>query len=189
LVIPRGSSELVASIKTQSKMIPVLGHAEGICHVYVDKDANPEEAVNIVLDSKTDYPAACNAMETLLIHEECMKNGLFDDLVKKLKSAGVKLYSGPNLSANLAFSPELASNLKHEYGDLECTIELVKSVYEAIDHIHKFGSSHTDSIVSEDETTVQTFLECVDSACVFANCSTRMADGYRLGLGKDEGCC
>jgi delta-1-pyrroline-5-carboxylate synthetase len=117
LVIPRGSSELVASIKQQSKMIPVLGHAEGVCHVYVDKRANVDDAINIVMDSKTDYPAACNAMETLLVHEECMKNGVFDLLVKKLKGAGVKLYSGPNLSSSLAFSPELAANMKHEVSE------------------------------------------------------------------------
>ncbi len=112
LVIPRGSSEMVASIKQESKMIPVLGHAEGICHVYVDKEACPEKAIQIVLDSKTDYPAACNAMETLLVHEACMTNSVFNGIVQKLKDAGVKIYAGPRLHSMLSFSPEKAPKLK-----------------------------------------------------------------------------
>ena len=94
------------------------------------------------------------------------------------------MFSGPALSSKLTFGPPEAAKLKHEYGDLGCTIEVVKSIYEAIDHIHRYGSSHTDVVVSEDPDTVNTFLDSVDSACVFANCSSRMADGYRLGLGK-----
>ena len=184
LVIPRGSGELVRSIKDQSKMIPVLGHAEGVCHVYVDRMANVDKAVQIVYDSKTDYPAACNALETLLIHEELLHNGLFETLCTKLKSAGVTIYSGPNLASKLTFGPPEALKLRHEYSDLACTIEVVRSMYDAIDHIHKYGSSHTDVIVSEDREAVAAFLDGVDSACVFANCSSRMADGYRLGLGK-----
>ncbi len=112
LVIPRGSSDLVASIKQQSKMIPVLGHAEGVCHVYLDKEANADKAVKIVLDSKTDYPAACNAMETLLVHEDHVNGPLFDRVVMELKKAGVKIYSGPKLMQVLPFSPEEAPKLK-----------------------------------------------------------------------------
>ena len=137
LIIPRGSGELVKTIKSQSKVIPVLGHAEGICHVYVDKAADPDKASRIILDSKTDYPSACNAMETLLIHEEHLHNGQFDAICAQLKAAGVAIYAGPNLNAKLTFGPPEAETLKLEYGDLACTIEIVKSVYEAIDHIHR----------------------------------------------------
>ena len=184
LIIPRGSGELVKSIKDQSKLIPVLGHAEGVCHVYVDRLPDIDTAVKIVLDSKTDYSAACNALETLLIHEELLNNGMFELICSKLKAAGVSIFSGPNLNSKLTFGPPSATKLRHEYGDLACTIEVVRSMYDAIDHIHKYGSSHTDAIVSEDREAVEAFLNGVDSACVFANCSTRMADGYRLGLGK-----
>merc|ERR1712223_2155366 len=187
LIIPRGSGELVKSIKEQSKLIPVLGHAEGICHVYLDKSADLEKALRIVVDSKTDYPSACNAMETLLVHEELLTNGIFDKVCHRLKQSGVAIYAGPSLSSKLTFGPPEAAKLKHEYGDLGCTIEVVKSIYEAIDHIHRYGSSHTDVVVSEDPDTVNTFLDSVDSACVFANCSSRMADGYRLGLGAEVG--
>merc|ERR1719334_2060932 len=187
LIIPRGSGELVKSIKEQSKLIPVLGHAEGICHVYLDKSADIDKAVKIVLDSKTDYPSACNAMETLLVHEELLHNGQFDQVCTSLKQAGVSIYAGPSLSHKLTFGPPEAAKLKHEYGDLGCTIEIVKSVYDAIDHIHRYGSSHTDVIVSEDSDAVETFQDSVDSACVFANCSSRMADGFRLGLGAEVG--
>merc|ERR1719189_2494811 len=187
LIIPRGSGELVKSIKDQSKLIPVLGHAEGVCHVYVDRLANIDSAVKIVIDSKTDYPAACNALETLLIHEDLLSNGMFEVICAKLKASGVAIYSGPNLNAKLTFGPPPAAKLRHEYGDLACTIEVVRSMYDAIDHIHKYGSSHTDSIVSEDREAVEAFLNGVDSACVFANCSTRMSDGYRLGLGAEVG--
>jgi len=187
LIIPRGSGELVKSIKEQSKLIPVLGHAEGICHVYLDKHADLDKAVRIVLDSKTDYPSACNAMETLLIHEELLHNGQFDQVCASLKQAGVSIYAGPSLSSKLTFGPPEAAKLKHEYGDMGCTIEIVKSIYGAIDHIHRYGSSHTDVIVSEDSDAVNTFLDSVDSACVFANTSSRMADGFRLGLGAEVG--
>jgi len=187
LIIPRGSGELVKSIKDQSKLIPVLGHAEGVCHVYIDRLANIDTAVKIVIDSKTDYPAACNALETLLIHEDLLSNGMFEVICAKLKASGVAIYSGPNLNAKLTFGPPPAAKLRHEYGDLACTIEVVRSMYDAIDHIHKYGSSHTDSIVSEDREAVEAFLNGVDSACVFANCSTRMSDGYRLGLGAEVG--
>eukprot|EP00096_Caligus_rogercresseyi_P001603 TRINITY_DN1268_c0_g1_i11.p1 TRINITY_DN1268_c0_g1~~TRINITY_DN1268_c0_g1_i11.p1 ORF type:complete len:759 (-),score=245.31 TRINITY_DN1268_c0_g1_i11:599-2875(-) len=186
LVIPRGSNELVSMIKEQSKMIPVLGHAEGVCHVYVDRAADIEKAKKIVLDSKTDYPAACNAMETLLIHEDLLEYG-FDKICHSLKNANVLINAGPNLAKKLTFGPPQAPRLRYEYGDLACTVEVVKNVYEAIDHIHKYGSGHTDAIVSEDLDVLECFKNSVDSACVFANCSTRMSDGYRMGLGAEVG--
>ena len=187
LIIPRGSGELVKSIKEQSKMIPVLGHAEGVCHVYVDVFADPEKAIKIIRDSKTDYPSACNAMETLLFHEDLVDTSLFHQVCQMLKNEGVQLFAGPKIMPKMTFAPEPAKKLKHEYGDLACTIEIVKDVYQAIDHIHKFGSGHTDVIVSEDNTNKTAFMDGVDSACVFSNCSSRMADGFRLGLGAEVG--
>ena len=184
LIIPRGSGQLVRSIKEQSKMIPVLGHADGVCHVYIDQFADASMAVDVVLDSKTDYPAACNAAETILFHEKCMNNGLLDVVIKNLKGCGVSIYSGPSLASKLTFGPPETDNLKHEYSDLACTVEVVSSAQAAIDHIHKYGSGHTDAIITEDKEVMVTFMNAVDSACVFANCSTRMSDGYRLGLGK-----
>ena len=171
-------------IKEQSKMIPVLGHAEGVCHVYIDSFADVEKAVKIVKDAKTDYPSACNAMETLLFHEDLVDSPMFHQVCQMLKNEGVQVFTGPKIKPKMTFAPESAKKLKHEYGGLACTIEVVNDVHEAIDHIHRFGSGHTDVIVTEDETNEELFLEGVDSACVFSNCSSRMADGFRLGLGN-----
>jgi len=188
LIIPRGSNELVKSIKERSKSIPVLGHADGICHIYLDESADIDKAVKIVLDAKTDYPAACNAMETLLVHESLLHNSdVFHKVCQKLKQAGVEIFSGPRLSEALTFGPPQAAKLSCEYGSLACTVELVTSMEEAVEHIHKYGSGHTDVIVTENEGTAERFLTAVDSACVFHNTSSRFADGFRLGLGAEVG--
>jgi delta-1-pyrroline-5-carboxylate synthetase len=186
LVIPRGSNALVSYIKTNTR-IPVLGHADGVCHVYVDPTANADDASKLVVDAKTDYPSACNAMETLLLHEDTLKNGFATTILMSLRVAGVKCLGGPRaMKAGLCDIP--AKKMKCEYGDLTCMVEVVSNMDEAIDWIHKYGSGHTEAIVcSEDSDVGEEFLRRVDAACVFKNASTRFADGYRFGLGAEVG--
>ncbi|XP_022982661.1 delta-1-pyrroline-5-carboxylate synthase-like isoform X2 [Cucurbita maxima] len=184
LVIPRGSNKLVSQIKESTK-IPVLGHSDGICHVYVDKSADIEMAKRIVSDSKVDYPAACNAMETLLVHKDLASNGGLMELVAELRKDGVTLYGGQRASQLLRISE--ASSFHHEYNSVTCTVEIVDDVFAAIDHIHKYGSSHTDCIITKDQEVAEIFLNQVDSAAVFHNASTRFCDGARFGLGAEVG--
>ncbi|MBA0814756.1 hypothetical protein Gohar_020563, partial [Gossypium harknessii] len=162
LVIPRGSNKLVSQIKELTK-IPVLGHSDGICHVYVDKSAKVDTAKRIVLDAKIDYPAACNAMETLLVHKDLSSNGLLNTLTKELQHEGVTLYGGPRASSLLNI-PE-AHSFHHEYSSMACTIEIVDDVQAAIDHIHQHGSSHTDCIVTENHEVAEIFLHGVLQCC------------------------
>jgi delta-1-pyrroline-5-carboxylate synthetase len=149
LVIPRGSNDLVRLIKQQSRGIPVLGHADGICHVFVDEHADAKMAEHIVIDSKCDYPAACNSMETLLVHNQHIQSGLLQHLCDKLHSQNVQLRSGPRLSRQLTFGPPPASSMRIEYSSLACSVELVEHLDQAIEHCNTYGSSHTDVIVTE----------------------------------------
>jgi delta-1-pyrroline-5-carboxylate synthetase len=181
LIIPRGSNQLVSYIQNNTK-IPVLGHSEGICHVFIDKDADVEKAVKIAIDSKINYPSACNSMETLLIDEQFKQKEL---IIESLLKSNVKLFGGDRASKE--FNLTKANSFKMEYSDMMLTVEIVKDLAEAIDHINTFGSHHTDSIVTENVTNSKLFQDAVDSACVFHNCSTRFADGFRFGLGAEVG--
>ena len=168
LVIPRGSNEMVRTIQ-QSTKIPVLGHADGVCHVYIDEFADVNKAVRIAVDSKAQYPAVCNAAETLLVHAKFTGR---EKVLSALTNAGVELRD---------------SGFGSEYLDLVMNVKTVENLDEAIDHIHRYGSAHTDSIVTENEANAQRFLNQVDSAGVFWNASTRFADGFRYGFGAEVG--
>lgn len=189
LCIPRGSNELVQHIQNNTK-IPVMGHADGICHVYLDTDCNMEMALQIVKDSKTDYPAACNALETLLIHKDMTKDGRLDSVLTMLGDAGVTVHCAPRLTKEcpeIAQGRKTTTDLHIEYGSLDCTVELVDDVEDAISHIQQHGSEHTEVIVTEDTSTAEHFLRAVDSACTFHNASSRFSDGFRFGLGAEVG--
>ncbi|KAK8588686.1 hypothetical protein V6N12_023110 [Hibiscus sabdariffa] len=180
LVIPRGSNSLVSQIKSSTK-IPVLGHADGVCHVYVDKSANMDLAKKIVLDAKIDYPAACNAMETLLVHPDLSSSGLLNELLAELRREGVTLYGGPKASSLLKL-PE-AQSLHHEYCSLACTVEIVDDVEAAIDHIHLHGRH----VMSLGILFLLLFIALFMPLSLFHNASTRFCDGARFGLGAEVG--
>lgn len=185
LIIPRGSSALVKYIQENTK-IPVLGHSEGICHVYVDEDADLNMAVDIAFDSKCQYAAVCNAMETLLVHE-----GIADKFLPAVKARydeqGVELRGDKQTIAAIGCTEASKSDWRCEYNNLILSIRIVDSLEGAIDHINNCGSHHTDAIVTSGEKTAQRFLDEVDSSSVMWNCSTRFADGFRYGLGSEVG--
>jgi len=188
LIVPRGSKELVEFVKQRSR-IPVLGHGEGICHVYVDGAADIRKAIDITLDSKTQYPAACNAAETLLVHET-MVRGFLPQAVMALKNAGVELRGCPRTIALVgtdAVGRASEEDWAKEYSDLILSVKIVATLEEAIAHIQRYGSGHTEVIVTEDAGTAKRFMEEIDAAGVFHNASTRFADGFRYGLGAELG--
>lgn len=185
LVIPRGSGELVRAIQ-QATRIPVLGHAEGVCHLYLDRAADPDTARRLAVDSKCDYPAACNAAETVLVHREFLPR--LPAVGEALVAAGVELRADAESLAVLPGArPATTGDFGHEFGDLVLAVRTVGSLEEAVDHIHAHGSAHTDAIVTEDPEAAERFLAAVDSASVFVNASTRFADGFRYGLGAEVG--
>ena len=186
LVIPRGSSDLVRSIQARTK-IPVLGHAEGVCHVYLDAAADAAMARAIVLDAKTQYPAACNAAETLLIHSDAADR-LLGPLAEALALAGVALRGCPRCLERVpAMAAAEAADWDAEYGDLVLAVRIVDGLDAAIAHIHAHGSGHTECIVTEDAAAAERFLREVDAAGVYHNASTRFADGHRYGFGAEVG--
>jgi glutamate-5-semialdehyde dehydrogenase len=188
LIIPRGSYELVRFIMEHSR-IPVLGHGEGICHVYVDRAADLQKAVDIAYDAKVQYPAVCNAVETLLV-DEAIAPKFLPQVVAKLKEAGVEIRGCAKTVAllpNSGIVPATEQDWRTEYGDLILSIKVVAGLDEAIDHINRYGSHHTDAIVTEDSEAAKKFLNEVDSAGVFHNASTRFSDGFRYGFGAEVG--
>jgi glutamate-5-semialdehyde dehydrogenase len=188
LVIPRGGYDLVRHVKAHTR-IPVLGHAEGVCHVYADRAADEAMATEIVLDSKLQYPAACNTMETLLLHRDAAARFAIP-LLGRLIQAGVEIRACGKTRA-LAPSLDLAlaveEDWRTEYGGPTLSVKLVESLDEAVEHVNRYGSHHTEAIVTADKVAAEAFLSRVDAAGVFHNASTRFADGYRYGFGAEVG--
>jgi glutamate-5-semialdehyde dehydrogenase len=191
LLIPRGSNEFVKFIQNNTK-IPVLGHTSGVCHIYVDEYANLDTALKVCFDAKVQYPAACNAIETLLVNRRIADSFLLK-MAETYIEAGVELRcdnESYTLLTSRGFSPlEKATeeDWRIEYNDLILSIKLVDSIKEAIDHINKFGSHHTDGIITENSSRRKEFIGLVDSSSVMVNASTRFADGYRYGKGAEVG--
>ena len=185
LIVPRGSNEFVKYIMDNSN-IPVLGHADGICHVYVDAAADTNMAEKVVADSKCQYVAVCNALETLLVHES-----VAEDFLPKLKSSldieNVVLFGCEKTQKIIDVNAASEEDWATEYLDYTLSIKVVKDLDEAIQHINKYGSGHTDAIVTASKNNANRFMDLVDSGNVFWNCSTRFSDGYRYGLGAEVG--
>ena len=188
LLIPRGSKEFVAFMEQNSR-IPVVGHGEGICHVFVDRAADLNRAVTVTLDSKVQYPAACNSVETLLVHKD-VAAAFLPRVVAELNRANVEVRGCPRVLALLPevkLVPAIEKDWSTEYSELILSVKIVDTVEQALEHIQRYGSKHTECIVTEDQAVAERFLQEVDAAGVFHNASTRFADGYRYGLGAELG--
>lgn len=185
LVIPRGSNQFVKYIMDNTR-IPVMGHADGICHVYVDKSADVDMAVKVALDSKAQYVAVCNAAETLLVHE-AVAEAFLPRMKEAFDAAHVELRGCEKTRGVIDAVPANDQDWDTEYLDYIISIKVVDSLETAINHINSHGSHHTDAIVASDEAAAERFMGMVDSAGVFWNCSTRLADGYNYGLGAEVG--
>jgi glutamate-5-semialdehyde dehydrogenase len=184
MVIPRGSKSLVEYVQANTR-IPVLGHSEGICHIYVDRAADQELSLRVIDDAKLDYPAACNAVETVLVHRDIAQQFL-PKLLTHLRTREVVVY-GDDQVRRLNHEVQPVSAWHREYGEPEIAVGVVDSLDAAIEHIHRHGSSHTESILTEDAAAAERFLQEVDAAGVFHNVSTRFADGFRYGFGAEVG--
>ncbi|HWZ56016.1 MAG TPA: glutamate-5-semialdehyde dehydrogenase [Verrucomicrobiae bacterium] len=188
LIVPRGSDSFVRYVMEHSR-IPVLGHGEGICHVYVHSDADLRKAIDVSYDSKVQYPAVCNAMETLLVHQEIAPIFL-PVMIKEFRNASVEVRGcarTQKFANGEEVIPATEEDWKKEYSDLIVSIKVVDGVNEAIEHINRYGSRHTESIVTESHDVAARFMEFVDAANVFQNASTRFSDGFRYGLGAEVG--
>ena len=186
LIIPRGSNQFVQYVQANTR-IPVLGHADGICHLYIDKAADLEQTVPIVVDAKVGYPSACNAIETLLVHQNIAARAL-PVVAKALQAEGVALRGDEATQKILAnIQPAIEEDWSTEYSDLVLAIRVVDSLEAAVDHISTYGSRHTEAIATTDQSAANTFLAQVDAAGVYHNCSTRFADGFRYGFGAEVG--
>jgi glutamate-5-semialdehyde dehydrogenase len=185
LIIPRGSNQFVRYIQDNTN-IPVLGHADGVCHLYVDAAADLDKAVAIAVDSKTQYPAACNAIETLLVHS-AIASKFLPVALAALQERGVKLRGCDRTQKIIDVQPATESDWSTEYCDLILSIKIVDSLEEAIAHITTYGSKHTEAIITEDQAIADIFTSDIDAAGVFHNCSTRFADGFRYGFGAEVG--
>jgi glutamate-5-semialdehyde dehydrogenase len=185
LIIPRGSNALVRYIQDHTR-IPVLGHADGLCHLYIDASADLEQAVRLTLDSKAQYPAACNAIETLLVHGAIAPR-FVPRAIPVLREAGVELRGDAAACALGVPLPAAEADWDTEYSDLVLSVKVVADVDEALAHIARHGSRHTEAICTTDAAVAERFLSSVDSAGVYWNCSTRFADGHRYGFGAEVG--
>ena len=199
LVIPRGSNALVSSVKASTR-IPVLGHSDGLCAVFLDRDADVEKAVSVIVDSKINYPAACNSSEVLYVHRDVLHSLMFQQVTTELLNAGVTLHVDHDSSVVLRSLEHVPDEVKAnkiinatpsdytmEWLSLHMTVKVVDGVEEAVQLINKNGSHHTDAIVTENKDTAEFFLSRIDSACAFHNASTRFADGFRFGFGAEVG--
>lgn len=185
LLIPRGSNAFVQYIMSNTK-IPVMGHADGICHIYADKTLDIDKAVKVIVDAKTQYTAVCNATETLLVHKD-IADELLPVLDEKLKEKQVEVRGTQDVWELMDCKPATEEDFETEYLDLIISVKLVPDLEEAIHHINQYGSHHTDCILTEDPEARDCFMQYVDSAGVYWNCSTRFADGYRYGFGAEVG--
>ncbi len=185
LLIPRGSNQFVRYIMDHTR-IPVMGHSDGICHVYADKALDINKAVPVILDAKTQYTAACNAAETLLIHRDIAKS-FVPMIAEALSNAGVRIHGNKEVCALTEHTELLDPEVYREYLDLEISVKVVADIEEAVAHINRYGSHHTDCIITEDDEAAAYFMQMVDSAGVYQNCSTRFADGFRYGFGAEVG--
>ena len=185
LLIPRGSNQFVQYIMNHTK-IPVMGHADGVCHTYVDEDYDMEKALPVLVDAKTQYTAACNATETLLVHRRIAEEFL-PKAEAALRAAGVSLRGTLEASQYIDCEIMEEAEFHTEYLDMVLSVKLVDSLEEAVRHINTYGSHHTDCILTENPEHAETFMQLVDSAGVYQNCSTRFADGFRYGFGAEVG--